>query len=127
MVASPLESLIPRMHCLGLRHAERAVERPTGCLFCVVFSERLHEWVGQAQAGDELPPSGVVRQRAVSPFTGPSTPPMKCGQSHRRQSPSAASPGQWQESDNWDHLERRAHALRQEVDSFDGNDSCPGG
>ena len=29
-----------------------------------------------------------------------------------------------QESDRWDHLERRAHALRQEVDSSDGDDCC---
>lgn len=26
--------------------------------------------------------------------------------------------------DRWDHLERMAHALRQEVNSFDGNHSC---
>ena len=31
-----------RMRCLGFSNAEMAVERPTGCLFCVVFIERLH-------------------------------------------------------------------------------------
>ena len=86
----------------------------------------MRELVSQAwaHAGDELPPSGVVRQRAVSPSTGTSTPPRKCGRSHRKKSPSSASPRWGKESDHWDHLERSAHALRQEVDSFNGNNSC---
>ena len=45
-----------------------------------------------------------------APSLRPSTPPRKCGRSHRRQS--------------WDLLERRAHAPRHEVDSFDGDNSC---
>ncbi|XP_036838688.1 uncharacterized protein LOC118936281 isoform X3 [Oncorhynchus mykiss] len=79
IVASPGDPHTLCMYCLVLSHAERAAEHSTGCLFCVVFSERLHlarleamrEWVGQAWA---QAPSGVVRQRAVSPSTGPSIP-----------------------------------------------------
>ena len=107
------------MHCLGLGH--------TGYLFCVVFLahlrlarlEAMRKWVGQA--GVQAEDAGVVRQRVVSPSTGPSTPTRKCGWSHR---PAAASPERGQESDCWNHLEWRAHALCQEVDSFNSDDSC---